>query len=498
MSLKLLKTIGIAAALTSLIGCVSQNYTDTKNEADSVHERISTLSQVKHSSQVRSISRPPISTTPLVIKKDIPWLSEAVSISANDVPLSLVMSQVMNGAEHYNKPVRIWFDGDVDPNKRVTLSFKASREDVLNLIARQTEYGINTTDDKVSISRFESETFVITIPPGVYSGQLGSQGTAKSSGGGADTLNTRVEGQYLNTAYKDVDPVTQIKDSIVTLLKDNDSDDDKLVGSVEVVPALTAIAVRTTPSRMAQVRSLVNSFQSQFGEQVMLDIRILEFRSNRGKERGVDWNLVKDIGSGSLEFIVPGTNTVSQGSAYGMAFKGTGKWDGTTAFIKALEKQGTVSTETPITALALSNQPSRIAQTLTKPYLYEVKSEANDKVVSASVTRATQSEGVDMMITPKVQTDAVWLRIAGKLSKIVGERSETVHDVQLQFLDTRESEINFTNKLLYGQTVVIGSIKQVSKTAEASKNFGVDALGGEGTVSETVETLVLLTPRRVQ
>ncbi|NSM26906.1 hypothetical protein HT094_22685 [Shewanella sp. ZOR0012] len=83
------------------------------------------------------------------------------------------------------------------------------------------------------------------------------------------------------------------------MLKDNDSDDDKLVGSVEVVPALTAIAVRTTPSRMAQVRSLVNSFQSQFGEQVMLDIRILEFRSNRGKERGVDWNLVKDIGSGS-------------------------------------------------------------------------------------------------------------------------------------------------------------------------------------------------------
>lgn len=497
MSLKLLKTIGIAAALTSLIGCVSQNYTDTKNEANSVHERISTLSNVKHNSQVQSISRPPISTTPLIIKKDIPWLTEPVSISANDVPLSLIMSQVMNGAEHYNKPVRIWFDDDVNPNKRVTLSFKASREDVLNLIARQTEYGINPTDDKVTISRFESETFVITIPPGVYSGQLGSQGTAKSSGG-ADTLNTRVEGQYLNTAYKDVDPVTQIKDSIVALLKDNDSDDDKLVGSVEVVPALTAIAVRTTPSRMSQVRNLVNTFQSQFGEQVMLDIRILEFRSNRGKERGVDWNLVKDIGSGSLEFIVPGTNTVSQGSAYGMAFKGTGKWDGTSAFIKALEKQGTVSTETPITALALSNQPSRIAQTLTKPYLYEVKSESNENTVSASVTRATQSEGVDMMITPKIQTDAVWLRIAGKLTKIVGERSEKVHDVQLQFLDTRESEINFTNKLLYGQTVVIGSIKQVSKTAEASKNFGVAAFGGEGTVSETVETLVLLTPRRVQ
>ncbi|NSM26905.1 hypothetical protein HT094_22680 [Shewanella sp. ZOR0012] len=140
MSLKLLKTIGIAAALTSLIGCVSQNYTDTKNEADSVHERISTLSQVKHSSQVRSISRPPISTTPLVIKKDIPWLSEAVSISVH-VTCAVVTGALSQRSDErrgvLQQTVRIWFDGDVDPNKRVTLSFKASREDVLNLIARQ-------------------------------------------------------------------------------------------------------------------------------------------------------------------------------------------------------------------------------------------------------------------------------------------------------------------------------------------------------------------------
>lgn len=101
-----------------------------------------------------------------------------------------------------------------------------------------------------------------------------------------------------------------------------------------------------------------------------------------------------------------------------------------------------------------------------------------------------------MMITPKVMDDAVWLSIAGKLTKIVGKRNETVHDVQLLFLDTRESEINFTNKLLYGQTVVIGSIKQTSTTAESNSNFGVPS--GEGTLSNTVETLVLLTPRKVQ
>ncbi|MGI2002061.1 type II secretion system protein GspD [Shewanella frigidimarina] len=497
MSVKLKKLLVGAIAAFILSGCVSQNYTDTKNNAENIHKQIQTYTTPKNSSQIQIVNRPPISTIPLEIKKDIPWLSEQVSISAIDMPLSLVISQVLNNAKYDNKFIRISFDGDVDPNKLVNVNFNASREDVLNLIASQTQYGINKKADQITISRFESETFVITLPPGIYSGQLGSQGNATSTAG-VGGASTRVEGQYLNTAYTNVDPVTEISNSIKALLKDDNSDDDQLVGSVEVVPALTAIAVRTTPDRMAQVKQLIKSFQSQFSQQVMLDIRILEFRSNRGKERSIDWDILKDVGSGSLEFVVPGTNTISQGAGYGLAFKGTGKWDGTTAFIKALEKQGTVSTETPITALALSNQPSRIAQTMTKPYLYEVKSESNDNVVSATVTRATQSEGVDMMITPKVLEDAVWLRIAGKLTKIVGERNEVVQDVQLTFIDTRESEINFTNKLLYGQTVVIGSIKQNSTTAEANNQFGIDALGGEGTISETVETLVLLTPRKVQ
>ena len=492
----LLKTLSMAVMMATLAGCVSQNYTDTKADADKVHQSIGAHSQVKHTSQVQSISRPPISTEPLIVKQHIPWLEAPVSIKANAMPLSMVIAQVLNGAQYQGKGINVWFDGDVDPNKLVTLSFKSSRGDVLNLIARQTRYGITPSASKLTVNRFESETFVITLPPGTYSGQLGSQGTAVSSGGVGST-NTRIEGQYLNTAFNDIEVVTEISQSIRALLKNDNSDDDKLIGSVEVVPSLTAITVRTTPDRMAQVRTLVDSFQAQLSQQVAFDIRILEFRSNLGKERGIDWNIIKDIGDGSLEFIIPGTNTLSQGSAYGMAFKGSDKWDGTTAFIKALEKQGSVSTETPITALALSNQPARIAQTMTTPYLYEVTSEANDNVVTASVTRATQSEGVDLMITPKVMDDAVWLRIAGKFTKIVSDTTEVVYDATLRFLDTRESEINFTNKLLYGQTVVIGSIKQTSTTAEMSKNFGVDALGGEGTQSETVETLILLTPRKV-
>ncbi|GIU51280.1 hypothetical protein TUM4438_40340 [Shewanella sairae] len=475
----------IIAMTAALSGCMSQNYQDTKQDADSVHEAIESHLATSATSQVMNITRPPLTLEPLKTERQISWLNESVSINVDGLPLSLVLSQLMAGVD-----ANIWFDGDVNPNKPVTLSFKSSRQDVLNLLSRETGYGMNATKDKLSVSKFESETFVISLPVGQYSGQLGSQS------GGQDT---KVTGQFLNTAYSQVDVVTEISQGIKAILKDDENEDeDKLIGSVEVIPSMTTIAVRTTPDRMVRVRALVDSFEAELSKQVFLDIRVLEFRSNKGRERGIDWNLVKDIGGGSLEFYIPGTNTITQGGSAGLAFKGTGKWDGTTALIKALEKQGTVSTETPITALVLNNQPSRIAQTLTTPYLYEVKAENNGDIVTASVTRAIEKEGVDMMITPKVMRDHVWLRIAGKLTKIVSDKEEVVYDASLRFLDTRESELNFTNKLRYGQTVVLGSIKQMTTTAEHTKQFGVDALGGEGTQLATVETLVLLTPKRVE
>lgn len=478
----------VLTLITMLSGCMSQNYLDVKQQAESVRDEIKTYSESQVTEQVMNTYRPPISLVPLETETIIPWLKSTVSVNVNGLPLSLVLSQVMEGVD-----ANIWFDGDVNPNKKVTLSFKASRQDVLNLLSRETGYGMKASPNKLTVSQFESETFVFNLPVGQYSGQLGSQ-----SGGQSGNQNIQVSGQYLNAVYTKVDIISDVSTGIRAILKDDLADEEgKLIGSVEVIPSMTSIAVRTTPDRMAQVRNLVDLFQHELSKQVLFDIRILEFRSNIGRERGIDWNLVKDIGGGSLEFYIPGTNTVSQGSGAGLAFKGTGKWDGTTALIKALEEQGSVSTDTPITTLVLNNQPSRIAQTLTKPYFDEIQTENNGEIVTASVTRAEAKEGVDMMLTPKVMRDHVWVRIAGKLTKIVGERPETVHDVTLTFIDTRESEINFTNKLSYGQTVVIGSIKQMTTTAEHSKQFGIDALGGEGTLDATVETLVLLTPMRV-
>lgn len=146
--------------------------------------------------------------------------------------------------------------------------------------------------------------------------------------------------------------------------------------------------------------------------------------------------------------------------------------------------------------MILNNQPAKITQQNVIPYIYEASSESSEGVISASVTRKTEVEGVDMMVNSIIQDEYVSLRISGQLQKIFNRSTEKVGDVNLGMLSTQKSEITFANKLRYGQTFVIASVKQTSKTAEQTKSFWTELFGGTGTRNDTVETLVLLTPRK--
>ncbi|MCG6364495.1 hypothetical protein K6U31_16045, partial [Vibrio fluvialis] len=101
-----------------------------------------------------------------------------------------------------------------------------------------------------------------------------------------------------------------------------------------------------------------------------------------------------------------------------------------------------------------------------------------------------------MMINAKVSDEYAFLRISGQLRKIESRDTKKVQQIDLGMISTQSSEITFANKARYGQTYVIASVKQSSKTAESSKNFWSTLFGGTGSRNRTTETLVLLTPRK--
>ncbi|TFZ62423.1 type II and III secretion system protein [Photobacterium damselae subsp. piscicida] len=479
--------VAILIGVTLLQGCVSQSYLDNKKQAEQLQQHMDEIRPTGVLANVESITRPPINTTPIEVGHSIAWLSDTVSVHVAGLPLSLVLDTVLKGVG-----AQVAFANDVQANTPVTINADTTRQNILNLLSSQTGYGFVPTEHRLSVQRYLTETFIINLPTGSVTSQQGSQGETKGEG-----EKTKVEGQFISVSTQEQNTFNEISAAVRVVLK-SDSEDNKLIGDVQAIPSMGSITVRTTPSRMAQVRQVVETFQHELAKQVLLEITVLEFRSNLGKDHGIDWQLLKNVGSGTLKFLIPGTTATATGSPSGLAFSGTGKWDGTTAFIKALEEQGTVSTQTPISMLTISGQPARISQTITTPYLSDVSTQVTETTTSTSTTRDKVVEGVDMMVNAKVQKGVVSLRITGKLTKIAGDTTEKVSDATLRFIKTRSADLSFVNKLRYGQTVVIGSIKQQSTGANKSASFGIDGLGMQSTTNETVETLVLLTPRRTQ
>ncbi|HDY7474800.1 TPA: hypothetical protein RQJ49_004272 [Vibrio vulnificus] len=479
-----MKTPFIGALLSALLfGCASSEFNDNVVYNEAVSAQINAQTQYLKPAKVTYIKKPPVSLQPVTEVYDRDWLHEAITVNVSGRPLSVVLEEIM-----YSTQVPIYFGEDVKPNKAVTLNFSNKRENVLNLLSRDTGYGIEFKNDRLEVTRTITRVFTLNIPTGTVSGQLGSQGSAS----GGDSV--RVEGQYLNVEFDEV----KVTDEVATTIKEVLGGEKATDSTVTVSPNTTTLIVKTTPDKMQEVERIIDHYQAELSKQVLLDIQVIEFRSNLGTERGIDWNIVKDTGDGLLQFFVPGTTTVSQGAGYGLAFTGSGKWDGTSSFIKVLEKQGSVSTQTPVTAMVLNNQPAKITQQIVEPYVDEINSESSEGVVSGGFTRAKESEGVDLMVSAKVQSDDVWLRLSGQLQKIVARENREIFENQANFLTVQKSEINFVNKLRYGQTFVIASVKQTSRTAEQTKSFWTSLFGGTGSKNDTVETLVLLTPRKAQ
>ncbi|TOG38032.1 hypothetical protein CGJ02_26145, partial [Vibrio parahaemolyticus] len=68
--------------------------------------------------------------------------------------------------------------------------------------------------------------------------------------------------------------------------------------------------------------------------------------------------------------------------------------------------------------------------TVKTPYLSDISTEVTDTTTSTSTTRGNVVEGIDMMVNTNVKDDFVWIRTAGKLTKIAGDSTETIDDAR--------------------------------------------------------------------
>ncbi len=494
------KTVCAALIASLLLGCeaTGMNEYDIRNrESEIVKSNIEQHRDNFTEFKVERIEQPPVRLKPIEQSTDTSFLTKKLNYStpATGLPLSLILDDILPSE------YEVRFGAGIQPNQKVTINaHQGSLASLLNLLENQLKIGFTPSERTLKVEQFVSRTFELELPPGRINDQIGGANKEESDGKAG---STSVDGQYVTTSSSDVDVFSEVASGVKALLQLNpdasggEASPDSLVGSVEPIPALSRIVVRTSPARMQEVVNFVEQAKQSLTKQVELEVQVLEFRSNLGHERGIDWNLLRDIGSGyGLSFFVPGTSLVASSASPGFAFNGGGKWSGSTALIKALNEQGQVSTQTPITILVQNHQTNHITQQRTVEFIENIKTNTEDGVVSTDTERGKRNEGVDFIVVPNIQRDHVYLRTSGMLTKIEKITPQVVGGETLMFPLTRQAKINFGNKLKYGQTIVIASVSQFVTTTESNTFLGVPLLGSNTAEKQRIDTLVLLTPRR--
>ncbi|CAM3169727.1 hypothetical protein VITU102760_24780 [Vibrio tubiashii] len=487
----------VLVALLSLSGCVSQSYKDNQKESQNIGDEIQQYTAKASYEKAVSIELPPFDPSELENSSDPFWLKNRINYTVAGVSLNIVLEQLINNRPD-QKQIEVFYGEEVDPNQLVSLSLKdGTIKEAFNLLTSETDYGFIYKENRVEIERFISKSFSIPVPPGETSMQMGNQGKKASDDEGAI-----IEGQFINTVIENENIVNKMIQNIEGILtvnvKDENGRETYIDGAVRSIDGLSMLTVTASPSKMRKVENYVNDVKAELAKQVLLDFRVLEFRSTLNDDRGADLNLVRDIGEGTLQFFTQGTSLNPVSAGYGFSFKGVNGWEGTTAFIRALEKQGTVSVESPITKLAMNNYPVQVTQNKQNPYLEDLSTTVNEGVVTTDFTRGNVPEGIDFATISNVQEEFVSVHVTGKMKSVVGQELREIGNNKIQFYTTRESDINFTGKMRYGRTYIIARVSQTKVASEKTENFGTEYIGSNAANKEHVETLILLTPRRFE
>ncbi|MDN2483966.1 hypothetical protein [Vibrio agarivorans] len=485
----------ITTVLAGLIlqGCTAYQYKEYEKGATATRDQIDETAAEFSYKQVRELTHPPISIRRYEIADPILWLDDPKSITADKMPLSLVLDQITE------RKVKHEYDFDIDPNYLVSITHNGTKESALKMLGLQADISIAMDHDTIYVRRFESKTFALNAAAGNASFQVGStvgggSSTNDEAMGGSISSTGDGDGQYANLGATDKNITAQVMEGIEAILLEPGTESD-LIGSVSTLDSMSALVVRTTPSLMKEVEVFIGKTMQELGKEVILEIEVIEWQLNEGSEFGLDANISAAIGSGSINFT---SNSPSLGDSTGdgLGFTGSGSLEGTTALLKMLRLHGQVAVTTTQTVKALNQKAQEVDLSDIRSYVARTSTsfEADDAEPTVSIETDTVRDGVKMLVIPSVHEDHVYLRLNGILSKFIYFEQQRVSGVTVSQPRTRQSRFNVEGKYAYNQPYIVTHMKQVVE--QTNKSNTMEIIAGNMGERRVLNTLVVLTPRR--
>ncbi len=346
-------------------------------------------------------------------------------------------------------------------NSSLLIVYNGQLSGLYDLVAARYNVSWEWDADGVRFYKVKSKTFRVAALPGNTSlkSTIGTQTSGNSSSGASGTSGSSVNGTSTleaGTEFTGMSVWTGIEEGIKTML----SADGKLIAT----PATGTITVTDTPHILERVSKYIDDQNASLSRQVVINVKVLSVDLSDSDEYGINWNAVYNNLNRSLGFTLSNAIAPSAG-ATNMTMKvlSGSMWDGTTAMIDALSRQGKVSQLTSASMVTLNNQPAPMQVGRQTSYL--ASSQTTIGTAGSGNTTTLQPgvivTGFSMNMIPHILDNSkLMLQYSGDISSLIKIDTATSGNSSIQTpeVDTR----NFLQRVIMngGETLVVTGFEQ--------------------------------------
>ena len=282
-----------------------------------------------------------------------------------------------------------------------------------------------------------------------------------------------------------------------------------------VNPEAGMITVTGTARQIERVQKYIATLMRQIKTQVMIDVRILSVKLDKGKTTGIDWSQLYGLQNISINagaYTQSDTSGISVGDVSGIAGVKVGAYAkaqmvaSVKDIIKFLSTQGDVTSISSPRIMTMSNQPAMISVGTEIFYKLKTTNKVGGSDTATSESDSVQSvfAGILLDITPEVdERGMVTLKINPSVSKTV---EELAPDKERQMPpDLVRRQLASVIKVRDGNHAILGGLITRGK---GIKNQKVPLLGDipllgyafkhEEIIDTTEELVIIITPHIIK
>jgi type IVB pilus formation R64 PilN family outer membrane protein len=249
---------------------------------------------------------------------------------------------------------------------------------------------------------------------------------------------------------------------------------------------------------LERVSKFVDDQNMSLARQVVINVKVLSVDISDSDEYGINWDAVYQNVNRSIGVSLGNSISPSVGATnMTLSVLGGGNWDGTSAMIDALSKQGKVSQVTSASLVTLNNQPAPIQVARQTAYL--ASSQTTIGTAGTGNTTTLQpgkiTTGFSMNMIPHIlDSNKLMLQYSGDISALIriDEVTSNGSTIQTPQVDTR----NFLQRVIMngGETLVVTGFEQfnLNGTTQGVGDAENLALGGQVKTNKGKSVLVVL------